>query len=229
LVVLSVLLLASCVFSPELGEGRVACGAGGLCPDGYSCAVDGRCYRHVPAFDLARSGAADLATPDLAIPDLATADFAMPDLALPDFAIPDEATPDLLTNREAGACAAVPDQPCCAGNLCGPAACCDTSTALCVGQSASCGAQMLCQSTNQCVPCGAVGAACCVGNQCTTGCCDLTTASCVAPGTSCGSALLCKSANVCVTCGSDGTPCCPEVIRCPNSTNGVCAVNNKCT
>jgi hypothetical protein len=54
---------AAC-FPPDLGEGRIACGSGGACPPGYSCAVDNRCYSHPidgGGADLATSGVNDLA------------------------------------------------------------------------------------------------------------------------------------------------------------------------
>jgi hypothetical protein len=38
------LLLASCVFPPDLGDGNVRCGAGGSCPPDLHC-DEGRCYR----------------------------------------------------------------------------------------------------------------------------------------------------------------------------------------
>jgi hypothetical protein len=40
-----VLLLAGCVFPPDVGNGSVRCGGGGSCPPELHCAHDGRCYR----------------------------------------------------------------------------------------------------------------------------------------------------------------------------------------
>src|ERR1700722_1397667 len=37
--------LVGCSFSPNLGNGTVACGPNGLCPDGFSCQSDNRCYK----------------------------------------------------------------------------------------------------------------------------------------------------------------------------------------
>jgi hypothetical protein len=55
-----VLLAAGC-FTPNLGEGQVACGESGACPSGYHCAGDGKCYS--VEVDL---GLADLSSGDLA-------------------------------------------------------------------------------------------------------------------------------------------------------------------
>ena len=53
----ALLLVAGC-FTPDLGEGQVACGAGGECPPDYVCRADGRCY-HGPA-DGGTTAAGDL-------------------------------------------------------------------------------------------------------------------------------------------------------------------------
>lgn len=64
---LAFVLLAGC-FTPDLGEGQVACGVGGQCPPGYACRTDGRCYHDAVtdgggARDLAGGGGGgDLAT-----------------------------------------------------------------------------------------------------------------------------------------------------------------------
>jgi hypothetical protein len=39
-----VALAAACAFSPAFGDGQLACGSGGACPDGYVCGADGRCH-----------------------------------------------------------------------------------------------------------------------------------------------------------------------------------------
>jgi hypothetical protein len=61
---------SSC-FKPDLGDGRILCGGGGLCPNGYVCR-DRHCYRSTDgsddmsaADDLAAGGRADLAGGDL--------------------------------------------------------------------------------------------------------------------------------------------------------------------
>src|SRR3954468_379252 len=56
---LAFVLVAGC-FTPDLGEGQVACGAGGQCPPGYLCRTDGRCY-HDGAGDGGAHGGGDLA------------------------------------------------------------------------------------------------------------------------------------------------------------------------
>lgn len=53
----ALLLVAGC-FTPDLGEGQVACGAGGACPPDYVCHDDGRCW-HGPA-DGGTTGGGDL-------------------------------------------------------------------------------------------------------------------------------------------------------------------------
>ncbi len=40
----ALLLVVSGCFTPDLGEGQVACGADGACPPDYVCRSDGRCY-----------------------------------------------------------------------------------------------------------------------------------------------------------------------------------------
>ena len=37
--------LPGCSFSPNIGNGAVACGPNGLCPDGFGCQSDNRCYK----------------------------------------------------------------------------------------------------------------------------------------------------------------------------------------
>src|SRR5580698_6199331 len=41
----AVACLPGCAFSPNLGNGTLACGPNGLCPDGYSCQADNKCYK----------------------------------------------------------------------------------------------------------------------------------------------------------------------------------------
>jgi hypothetical protein len=41
-----VALCGGCDFSPNLGDGDVRCGAGGICPPGLHCQTDGFCHRH---------------------------------------------------------------------------------------------------------------------------------------------------------------------------------------
>ena len=48
------LTLAGC-FTPNLGEGKVLCGANQACPTGYVCAGDGRCYTSEPDLGAASS------------------------------------------------------------------------------------------------------------------------------------------------------------------------------
>ena len=55
-------ILAGC-YSPNVPSGKLQCGPGGSCPEGYSCAADNHCYK--PGF--------------APVPDLAVArDLAMP-------------------------------------------------------------------------------------------------------------------------------------------------------
>lgn len=66
-------LVASC-FTPDLGDGAVACGTDGLCPPDYFChAADQRCYKTPDTTDMSAVPGADLggATGDLANADLA--------------------------------------------------------------------------------------------------------------------------------------------------------------
>ncbi len=89
-------LVGGCLFSPTVGEGAFACGDGGSCPPGFSCASNGRCNRskgEVPDaahVDLAR---ADLHYVDLAHIDLAHIDLHHVDLAQVDLAHVDLASP----------------------------------------------------------------------------------------------------------------------------------------
>ncbi|MBT8492186.1 MAG: hypothetical protein KJO07_03930 [Deltaproteobacteria bacterium] len=39
-------IVASGCLGPEIADGAVSCAGNGLCPDGFECAVDGRCYRY---------------------------------------------------------------------------------------------------------------------------------------------------------------------------------------
>jgi hypothetical protein len=39
------MLLAGCVFAPDIGDGTVQCGAGGSCPPGFACGPDDLCHR----------------------------------------------------------------------------------------------------------------------------------------------------------------------------------------
>src|SRR5262249_29872657 len=73
---LLVLLLAGCTFEPAISDGKILCGDNGLCPPGFTCGGDGRCWRHPPAFDFSMS--------DLTGADLAGADFSGDDLTVPD-------------------------------------------------------------------------------------------------------------------------------------------------
>ncbi|HEX6836801.1 MAG TPA: hypothetical protein VF334_09530, partial [Polyangia bacterium] len=70
-------LVAGC-FTPDLGDGSVACGANGMCPPKYFChAADQRCHKTPDA-----GGVADLSMgpEDLAAPDLMSTDFANADM-----------------------------------------------------------------------------------------------------------------------------------------------------
>lgn len=66
-------------FTPNLGEGAVACGDNGLCPTRYYChAADQRCYTTPDP-----GGAGDLSVGDgAALPDLTTGDLAGADLSM---------------------------------------------------------------------------------------------------------------------------------------------------
>jgi len=71
--------VAGC-FTPDLGDGSVACGANGLCPPKYFChAADQRCHKtpDSTADDMAMSGADGFVGPDLMSTDLAGADLSM--------------------------------------------------------------------------------------------------------------------------------------------------------
>ncbi|HEX8951519.1 MAG TPA: hypothetical protein VF945_06720 [Polyangia bacterium] len=73
------LALAGC-FTPNLGDGNVACGADGLCPPKYFChAADQRCYKTPDP-----GGGVDMASGDLAgvIVDLAGADLTGADFSM---------------------------------------------------------------------------------------------------------------------------------------------------
>jgi hypothetical protein len=61
---LAFVLVAGC-FTPDLGEGQVACGADGQCPPGYACRTDGHCY-HDATGDGGAGGGHDLGSGDLA-------------------------------------------------------------------------------------------------------------------------------------------------------------------
>lgn len=70
-------LVAAACFTPDLGDGAVACGANGLCPPLYFChAADQRCYKTPDsggAVDMSVASGGDLAS---AGGDLARADLA---------------------------------------------------------------------------------------------------------------------------------------------------------
>jgi len=53
--VFAAFLVAGCGTAPDLPNGGVACGVGGLCPSGFACASDGFCYNDGtgPQFDAA--------------------------------------------------------------------------------------------------------------------------------------------------------------------------------
>ncbi len=53
-VVLATAWTVSC-FSPKQSDGTVACGAGGACPPGFTCAGNNLCYRQPPGVDAAAS------------------------------------------------------------------------------------------------------------------------------------------------------------------------------
>jgi hypothetical protein len=87
LALLAVLFGVSCTFSPDFGEGRVACGSDGHCPPDYHCTA-GRCYRYgspgsgggsTP--DGSSGGAPDLSSVSQPPVDLLSS--AMPDLRNP--------------------------------------------------------------------------------------------------------------------------------------------------
>jgi hypothetical protein len=51
------LLFVGC-FSPDLGDGKIACGSGGSCPSGYVCRADNHCWKDGGS----DGGAADMAS-----------------------------------------------------------------------------------------------------------------------------------------------------------------------
>lgn len=57
---------SGCAFSPDLGDGTLACASDGACPSGYVCASDQRCYRSADGGPRAATDAA--APPDLTPP-----------------------------------------------------------------------------------------------------------------------------------------------------------------
>jgi hypothetical protein len=73
---------SACVFSPDLGEGRVLCGPADHCPPGYGCGPDKRCYTFawIAATD---GGVADVAIPDLSNPSTDDLSQNNLDLTLP--------------------------------------------------------------------------------------------------------------------------------------------------
>lgn len=76
------LLLVACTV-PDLHSGNLQCASGRVCPDGFHCAADDRCWKDGSDPDLAVMEA-DLA----ALPDLGTVDLSHPrDAAMADAAI----------------------------------------------------------------------------------------------------------------------------------------------
>jgi hypothetical protein len=76
LLALTCLALTAC-FSVDLGNGVIHCGSGGLCPSGYYCHHDGRCWKtpeRPGTIDLAITSPRDLA--GVTGPDLAGADLS---------------------------------------------------------------------------------------------------------------------------------------------------------
>jgi hypothetical protein len=66
--------LAACSFSPDLGDGTLACGVDRACPPGYQCAADDRCRRATPNDAAPAEDLSNVPLPDLSgAPDLSCA------------------------------------------------------------------------------------------------------------------------------------------------------------
>jgi hypothetical protein len=107
----------SACFSPELGSQAFSCGEDQSCPEGFTCALDGLCYRVPPAapdggavLDAAVADAApgDAAVLDAALPDSGAADAGLPDASVSD---PDAEVPPVLNDVCATATPLVDGQP----------------------------------------------------------------------------------------------------------------------
>jgi hypothetical protein len=162
------MVVAGC-FTPNLGDGSVACGANGLCPPKYFChASDQRCYKTPDS-----SGVIDMAMPeDGAVgPDLMSTDLAGADLS--------SCTKALCGARN---CGRIPDE--CGGTETCGGGCPGTKT--CGGGNP--GSPNICGSGQPCT------AKTCQTGQCgliSDGCADVLNCGMCPVGQSCGSDHVC--------------------------------------
>lgn len=165
---LIVVLVAGC-FTPDLGDGSVACGVNGICPPKYYChAVDQRCHQ----------------TPDTSVDMAMSLDDGAgvgPDLMSTDFANADLTT---CTKALCGArnCGRIPDE--CGGTeICGGGC---PANKTCGGGNP--GAPNICGSPPACVP------KTCQPGQCgliSDGCSDVLTCPMCPTGETCGTDHIC--------------------------------------
>lgn len=223
-------LLAAGCFIPSIDDGDVACGPGGACPDGLTCAVDGLCRRNADGGEPSDLTGADLTGQDLSGADLLGIDGpcggpfeqscsgSCEGGACVDS---DQCVPSgvalgamVCIAGTSTTCGAV-GQPCCADSKCNNASdCC--AGGVCVAAASTCGPGAGNCGNGSCGSCGGPTKKCCAGGN---GNAEFCTAS----------GLACDSAMNCATCGGAGQTCCEGGVcangACCDATNSTCVAS----
>lgn len=228
--------IAACSFSPDLGEGALACASDNSCPEGYGCnAADHRCYRNGgPSIDAPVDAPADAPVDAPTIDAAPDAFECSPGAFLRcdgDSLVRCNADGD---GEDASTCANGCDATHQSCNICmvgsmicdsqGHVLSCTDGTgyvpADCPASSNPCQLN-LCQGAGQCTlqnkpdstPCPT---GICVGGSCA---CGGQGQPCCGSGVACQGGLSCMN-GTCGACGATGQPCCP---------NQTCAAGNLCS